>query len=228
MAYWGAVADAAIQFGSAWMQSDAQRDANKTNVKLQRENNQFIERMSNTAMQRRADDIERAGGNRALAFTNGEAASSPVVAPAQVEPTFKADVKTNFTGAALAKAQMQNIAAQTAKTVQEGRVAKVTADNMEKYGAKTAEWNANTAFEQSDQANIRTQMMRSLNVSSAADAKQKGETVDAIIAKAKQDAAKGQLNLDALKNIARIGGIEGGQLAPLIKLLLQLFTATRD
>lgn len=113
-AVWGEVANAALQVGSAWMNSDAQRAANRTNIKLQREQNAFDERMSNSAIQRRAADIEAAGGNRALAFTNGSEASTPVIAPARVEaPHF--DAPRFNTAALLTKAQLDLTKSQTYK-----------------------------------------------------------------------------------------------------------------
>jgi hypothetical protein len=113
-AVWGEVANAALQVGAAWMNSDSQRDANRINIKNSREQREFEERMSNTAIQRRAADIEAAGGNRALAFVNGSEASTPTYTPARVEaPHFDAP---RFNTAALMQAvQTDNIKADTFK-----------------------------------------------------------------------------------------------------------------
>lgn len=75
------------QLLGGWMNSSAQHKANRTNIYLQRQQQAWEEEMSNTAVQRRARDIEAAGGNRALAFVNGQEASTPTVTPAHVEPT---------------------------------------------------------------------------------------------------------------------------------------------
>lgn len=100
--------------------SSAER-ANRTNIKLQREQQAWEKEMSNTAVQRRAADIEMAGGNRALAFTNGQEASTPSVAPAQVQPTFKGD--TNFTAKAIAMEQIALQKQSTAASVNQANTA---------------------------------------------------------------------------------------------------------
>lgn len=113
-AVWGEVANAAIQAGSAYMNYNAQRDANVKNLRNAREQREFEERMSNTAIQRRAADIRAAGGNPALAFTNGSEASTPVYTPARVEaPHF--DAPRFNTAALLTQAQLDNVKSQTFK-----------------------------------------------------------------------------------------------------------------
>lgn len=95
--------------------------ANRTNILLQKRQQAWEEKMSNTAVARRADDIEAAGGNRALAFTNGQEASTPNVAPATVQPTFNGN--TNFTGKAVALQQLQLQKAQTEAQVNQANTA---------------------------------------------------------------------------------------------------------
>lgn len=113
MSWWAVGAQLLGELGSAWSQSSAQHKANRTNIKLQREQQAWEESMSNSAIQRRADDIERAGGNRALAFVNGSEASTPSISAARVDP---APFRPNLASAALTAAQLKNINAQTAKT----------------------------------------------------------------------------------------------------------------
>lgn len=62
--------------------SGGQKSANRTNIQLAREQQAFQERMSNTAFQRAARDLEAAGLNRILAF--GSPATTPSGARPQV------------------------------------------------------------------------------------------------------------------------------------------------
>lgn len=227
-AVWGEIANAALQVGSAWLNADAQRGANRTNRILQRRQQDWEAYMSNTAVRRRADDIEAAGGNRALAFTNGQEASTPSVSAPQMQaPTF-APIRTNFTAAMLAKSQIANVNSQTAVNLAEARSKTVDANIREQLSGLEKETKANKYVEEGEQQNLKTKIMRSMDINTAAQAKVAEKTVDALVARAAQDAAKGALNLEALKNIASMHGIEAGMLAPILKMITQFFLAYKD
>ena len=68
--------------GGAYLGYKGQKDANQKNVQLAKEQMAFQERMSNTAYQRAALDLEKAGLNRILAL--GSPASTPGGQTAQV------------------------------------------------------------------------------------------------------------------------------------------------
>lgn len=109
MAYWQAGAAVLGAYGSY----SGGRSANAANVGLNRANREWQERMSNTAYQRSAKDLEKAGLNRILAL--GGPASSPTNQAPKVENTLK-DAAPQAAQAALTAAQIKNIESQTEKT----------------------------------------------------------------------------------------------------------------
>ena len=99
-----------------------QRSANKTNIRLAREQMAFQERMSNSAYQRAMADMRKAGLNPILAAK--QPASTPGGQTARVESALGAGIGAfNQTSSALA--QRANLAANTANTT-----ARTTLDNL--------------------------------------------------------------------------------------------------
>lgn len=96
-----------------------QKSANKTNISLARENRDFQEQMSNSAYQRAATDMEKAGLNRILAAKQGGATSpsgnvatvgstmTGVAASAREVARQAADIEQIQTNTATAKAQLE-------------------------------------------------------------------------------------------------------------------------
>jgi len=70
---------------SGLLGSSAQSRANRANIRLQRENQAWMERMSNTEYQRGTKDMLAAGLNPMLAFSQG-GASTPSSSAATVQP----------------------------------------------------------------------------------------------------------------------------------------------
>jgi len=70
---------------SAYASWRGQRDANRSNENLSRENRLWQERMSNTAYQRQMADMKKAGLNPILAAGGGGGASTPSAPVAQMQ-----------------------------------------------------------------------------------------------------------------------------------------------
>jgi len=130
------IAAAAITGGGALLGgligSSGQRAANKANERIARENRAFQERMSSTAYQRAATDLEKAGLNRILAL--GSPASSPGGSTAVMQNP-KASIAAGVTSAtttAINAAQqiatIENIKAQSLKAIADAKLTESKSD----------------------------------------------------------------------------------------------------
>lgn len=221
MSWWAAAAQAAMEIGKEWMNSSAQHKANRTNIQLAREQREWSEQMSNTAVQRLANDIEKAGGNRALAFTNGQSASTPTVSTAEVRaPRYQAP---QINSAMLTKAQTDNLKADTVEKLATARSKTVQANIDERTEIGSTELAAIRNVERGEQERLKTKIMDNIRVSSAAEAKRLGETVDSIIKQAAQAAEKGDLEVKQLRNIVDVGGLDEEDKNNILRYLIDVF-----
>lgn len=228
----GPIAD----IGTAIMGSDSQRQANRQNILQSREQRAWEEMMSNTAVRRRADDIEAAGGNRALAFTSGSEASTPSYTPARVEPVFNG--RLDFTGKAIAAMQAQQIQAQTRLTSAQaqGQEIKNSVDNVFapqvaalnldiKQALKdTKTWEYDHLQQKLDQAlstALAEQRNKEANTAmTGLQAKQFAEMTDAVKRLAIAQAREQEIDVEALENLASIGGTTADKARGVVQTVL--------
>lgn len=224
--------------GSSLIGANSAKKANKTNIALQREQQDWEEEMSNSAMQRRADDLRKAGLNPVLA-AGGTGASTPSVAPAQVEATYKdkGNIGNSLNSALMLKAQIANLNANTntantgaALNAEKARQEKVTADNLERLGGFDYETGVKTRARQYDTlgtaqdiAKLDVEKKKIENDMSAKQLAQFEKIWPQLLQQATNQAKEGKLNVEALENIASIGGIEAGAagkiLGPIVDIL---------
>lgn len=179
-------------------------------------------------------DVAAAGLNPVMAAT-GPGASTPSLSPAQVQPEFKADdLKGVVSSAMLLKQTLAQMKANTEKTAQEARATKVDADIKERIGNEKADTELGLLTEQEDavrQDNARRIIDRRIRLieedMTAAQLEQFKKMMPLLEQQIRQQVATDKINLDALTNIASVGGVEASKAMPIIKALIDMYITTR-
>lgn len=157
MAFGGILASIAPSLIGGLLGNKGQRDANQANLQIAREQMAFQERMSSTAHQRAAKDLEQAGLNRILAL--GKPASSPAGATAVMQ-NEKAIMATHLKELALLSAQTAKAQAETRAINQNTQIKSPVEDmaSLLEQGTKVAESSAISTAKDLGQ-NIATKML---------------------------------------------------------------------
>lgn len=184
----GSIVSAGASLLGGVMSNKAQGNANAQNIGLARENRDWTERMSNTSVQRRVEDMKKAGINPLLSVSGASAgASTPSSSPAQVQstldPSAMASLLTSVSSAQVASAEKKKIESETLSQEsnqrkqdiatlkmeietgnlkgQELRNAQIHLKELQKKDAEIGSINSNTSFNESKHRAFNTDIANS-------------------------------------------------------------------
>ena len=139
---WSALIGAGATLGAGLLGAKGQRDANRQNLQIAREQMAFQERMSSTAYQRATKDLEKSGLNRILAL--GSPASSPGGASAVMQSEEGAGIQAAVSGLGLKRMsnEIKNIKADTQNKLADQLVKQETAYYLQDQAANARTQNS--------------------------------------------------------------------------------------
>jgi len=237
----GALIGGAADLLGGLLGNSAQSAANRSNERINRENRDWSERMSNTSYQRAVRDLQDAGLNPMLAYSQG-GASTPQNSAARVEPVDALSKSVSSAGSKAAQAiQLENVQANTelqraqaSKAVEEAKVAGVQSAWAERDKARQVR--------REEEEIIRTIEQSELT---AAQKKQAKEMLPLLMAATTQSTALSEAQTASAKTSERmtryglargkaeeatyeaLGGYASGQSQQLMRIILELLLRSK-